>query len=84
MQSLFDPGHLVKTVFGFEVGSVISAGYHGRRRRWDVTLHHGSQRCYLSLRTDEVVRLLRCLDITEADIQQAIVIHPLRHSRKDG
>jgi hypothetical protein len=86
MQSLSVSDHLVKTAFGFEIGPVLSAGYHGRRRRWDVTLNHGVQRCYLSLSTDEVVRLLRGLDIAEADIQRAIVIRPRRHSssRKDG
>jgi hypothetical protein len=84
MQSLSDSGHLVKTVSGFEVGSVLSAGYNGRSRRWDVTLDHLGQRCYLSLPTDEVVRLLSRLDIAEADIQRAIVIHPRHHSRKDG
>jgi hypothetical protein len=96
MQSLSDSGRLVQTTslrgpkgprrgpLGFELGSVISAGYNGRRRRWDLTLNHGGQRCYLSLSTDEVVRLLRGLDIAEADIRRAIVIHPRRHSRKDG
>jgi hypothetical protein len=83
-QSLSVSDHLVKTAFGFEVGSVISAGYGGRSRRWDVTLYHGSQPCYLSLSTDEVVRLLRGLDIAEADVQRAIVIRPRRHTRKDG
>jgi hypothetical protein len=84
MQSLSDSGRLVQTTFGFEVGSVISAGYNGRARRWDITLDHGGRRGHLALRTDEVVRLLRHLDIAEADIQRAIVIRPRRHSRKDG
>ena len=84
MQSLSDSDRLVKTASGFEVGSVLSAGYNGRSRPWDVTLDHGGRRGHVALRTDEVVRLLRRLDIAEADIQRAIVIRPRHHSRKDG
>jgi hypothetical protein len=84
MQSLSDSGRLVQTTSGFEVGSVLSASYNGRSRRWEVTLRHGGQRCHVAIPTDEVARLLRRLDIAEADIQRAIVIRPRHHSRKDG
>jgi hypothetical protein len=83
MESLPDTDRLVQTTFGFEVGPV-TAGYNGRRRRWEVTLRHGDQRCHVTMLTDGVDRLLRRLGLDEADIQRAIVIRPRRHSRKDG
>jgi hypothetical protein len=83
MQSLSDSGRLVQTTSGFKTGSVLSAGYNGRRRRWEVMLVHDGQWCHVAMLTDEVAQLLRRLDVDEEIIQRAIVIRPRRHSRKD-